>query len=125
VREIDSLKSSTGRKAKRAPLANALMNRIIDSPNEEIEIRHSSPMLSIAIMPFARLREDEFPDLDLTIADHRLVTVRSPGQATNIRNSRYFSLEATSNFLADLACLPADCPCPLGKTASHSSLWFA
>lgn len=74
AREIDNLKAgSAGRKSKRARLANNLIDQILAATNRELEIASSPLRVIVALAPHERLRDDDFPDLDFRIPDHRIV----------------------------------------------------
>lgn len=74
AREIDDLKAgSAGRKSKRARLANNLIDQILSATNRELEIASSPRRVIVALAPHERLRDDDFPDLDFRIPDHRIV----------------------------------------------------
>jgi len=78
VMELDRLKNDgNARRAKRARAAVALLRSVLRDPGQRICVRESEPSVDLSFCPRSLLRQENFPDLDLTNNDDRLVAEAS------------------------------------------------
>src|SRR4051812_18385284 len=61
------------RTAKRARDASALLRQALQSPDHSVEIRASKPRVVLALPPVVTPNPIEFPNLDPSRSDHRIV----------------------------------------------------
>ena len=72
--QLDRLKNDgNSRRAKRARKASSRCNEILNSKDEKVVIRQSSPKVTLELAPAAKPKTADFPDLDLSYEDDRLV----------------------------------------------------
>jgi PIN domain len=73
IEEIGKRKNGYDRKADRARKASELLGKIRDIPEGCITVRDAGPHVSIEIAPHIFPKPSEFPELDLSQADNRIV----------------------------------------------------
>lgn len=72
ISEIDRHKTAGGRTQRRALAASAMFRLALRDANHTVEIQAANPRITLALPPVTKTDYSRFPDLDPTVADHRI-----------------------------------------------------